>query len=761
MENAGEKDCTLHLSQEYYEDRGYPQFLDHFFAQKRSDLRDFIQSKEFFKEYILKKVHGKDEVIGRAREFKIRNISNFFIENDLRYFQSAKQVLKAGHSQPSQWFRKSGPLEVDFLDNKVYRREKILNELKTLVHDNPISVLEGNAATGKSVLIRTLARDFLQQGTTNIFFLNFNFSPNLNINDLIKEIESLHGLFIFEDVHIDILKLHALLDHFYPNPQQHILFVTRPSWRAACCSRMESLERLPLISLEPLDDLNQMIKHYLLHHLDLPWSPDILKDLRKTSSSNLWLLAYALKGFREGQGKGDSLKRCVGAEVLQDLHDLFVRNPVYPQVLISLSPLYKHEVFTAETYLIHRWGFDLQVLQELVHMGEITVFEEADGQVFYGLPHTALAEIYWEFGKRYRNLIGAMDYSSFVLDYAKFNSGNSLEAVLKATKETCEAVVRELHTTHLLPEIVEKEVKDSTVTDFLFSGLSDSLSNHLLKAVAIRIHRTNEITAIIRWIDSLKRANPKMGKKLLQLVQDDILIAKLNSTPNPANIGFFVTQLWQIDEERAKCLWQSIDHEHLMAKLTDCHNGIETFSFFRRMFETDSDIAEGIWNGLNKSLLAKSLYLSPEVWDIFFSIYEIWKQNQSISQEFCRLLDWNTIAKTLQNTYHLGFLDRMLFDLDNIDDISAKQLCSSLDISFVADLINRTRNLSCIGNFLFTLKRITSQIAASVCQHIDLELLTITINGPERLKDINDCLRNLFDISPNIAGQVCARMNLE
>ena len=76
-------------------------------------------------------------------------------------------------------------------------------------------------------------------------------------------------------------------------------------------------------------------------------------------------------------------------------------------------------------------------------MGEITRQKTKDGVDFYGLPHSALADVFWEHGKEYGERIQA--YEDFIYDYAASGVANGLEAVCRAIGETGKRVLDRLY----------------------------------------------------------------------------------------------------------------------------------------------------------------------------------------------------------------------------------------------------------------------------------------------------------------------------
>lgn len=103
-----------------------------------------------------------------------------------RYLRNIEQVLRIGTSEKPKWFRKTGPIAADFDDGRVYRREKTLDDLKKLVMNNSVSMLEGVGATGKTVLVLNLAYDLYKAGKNQVFYFDCDKDRDFDRHELIR-----------------------------------------------------------------------------------------------------------------------------------------------------------------------------------------------------------------------------------------------------------------------------------------------------------------------------------------------------------------------------------------------------------------------------------------------------------------------------------------------------------------------------------------------------------------------------------------------
>ena len=215
-----------------------------------SQSRNFIRYKE-----LLKKLENARKILGlEFSDSKLLTSQPI----KLKYLRNMKDVLKWNDKkEAAQWFRKSGPIAVDFYEGYVYERKELLHELNELVSKNKISILEGDGGTGKSVLIRNYTYNLLSSETeTQIFY--YSFKLNLSINDyreFIDELNSVNGIAIIEDVHLAISEMQGVLDEFNKDANCTLLLTTRSMFKLNIFQyRFNIIEDIERLSIGPNPD---------------------------------------------------------------------------------------------------------------------------------------------------------------------------------------------------------------------------------------------------------------------------------------------------------------------------------------------------------------------------------------------------------------------------------------------------------------------------------------------------------------------------
>ena len=119
----------------------------------------------------------------------------------------AESVLKIGESDslPAKMFRKTGPIAVDFDAGMVHRREQVAEVQAMLKQDAAAVLVQGVAASGKSVVARQVAYELVQDDWT-VYMHMLNRSERLQqrvkLQEEIAALASEQSLVVIEDVHL-------------------------------------------------------------------------------------------------------------------------------------------------------------------------------------------------------------------------------------------------------------------------------------------------------------------------------------------------------------------------------------------------------------------------------------------------------------------------------------------------------------------------------------------------------------------------------
>lgn len=113
--------------------------------------------------------------------------------------QGEGQLLEYDGTKDAQWFRKTGPLAVDFEMGAVCECADLLAELGSSVLSNQIFLLCGEAGTGKTVLACNLAYRLQEcENGSDIYYYTCK-SSDFGVRALAADLGKIDGIIIIED----------------------------------------------------------------------------------------------------------------------------------------------------------------------------------------------------------------------------------------------------------------------------------------------------------------------------------------------------------------------------------------------------------------------------------------------------------------------------------------------------------------------------------------------------------------------------------
>lgn len=603
---SGKMNAPLPLSEAYPESENFGDIINRVFERGDKKLLKFLESSQIFKRKILQKIFSCDEVIGKAEEFGVFSAHHIFPEDNCRCLRPIQKVLEIGKPGMPVWFRRQGPIAIDFDNNMVYRRQKRLDDLKSMVMNHPVSMLVGISATGKTVLVLNLAYDLFKAGEYRIYFFDCAQKRSFDQSDLVQDIRSVRGIYILENVHLEPHKFQWVHSEFKHDSERHILFTSRPSDESTQDVFSDDLSKIKNICLKPFDNVDEFIHFFALNHNTSIFTPDVCKNIKEISQNNLWLLSYALQSCLISNDKGN-LKDWIKAGIEKDLMNLESINPEFPEILVALSPLYKHEVPTVENYLCDNLKFKKQVLNDLNQMGEITKQKDNEGYVFYGLTHLALAEAYWEYGKTYKYSKKLPQYEDFIYDYATSNTANASAAIFSTNKEVANRLLNRIDKEGKTKNILTYEVSLRSIITWMEYCSSDiSSSDDLLKLIATKIDNINDLDLVEYFFSCLCHFDNNVCKNIVHFLNLDLLASKINDNPISPDLILSV-KMNTNSENVAEELCEKLDLDKICNNIKTEKDVELIYRFISIMIFTNEIVAKKLWSKLDMIKLGSRL----------------------------------------------------------------------------------------------------------------------------------------------------------
>jgi len=526
------------------------------------------------------------------------------------YLQSVEEVLKIGDPKESaQWFRPAGPIAADFADKKVHRRSAV-DTLKRESANNPVYLLVGKAATGKTVIVRTLIYELHEEGQKDAYYFDIAPQTDFNEGQLIREIRAVNGAIVIENIHLAPRKVQQVYSRFKHDKDRHILFTARYLDKRYENMFAESLSGIRSLPLEPLDEVDGIISCFCSDSTTPRIVAKRIPQILEVCRGDYWLLAIALQGCAMAHGAGEP-QSWIASEVQRYIENLETcgdpHDDQYPGILLALSLLYIQEVLTAEPYLTDRLGFAKSALDDLAKRGEITRQKNPTGHIFYGLPHSSRAKAYSDHAIRYRNPKQPVGYEDCLYEYATTDVPNGLEAVTASTTAgVAERVVDRLFRAGQIPRLIEREQRLLAICSLALPPLSHDLQveimtdERVLDSLAKRIRESEKIAECAVILAAVFRAGLAAGESLLQRVGVHEFSSRISRSVDFDDATAFFQALPYCDGKCREIICEALEIGPLVDRLLSVPDEV-ALKFLAHVFFADPVIGDrlteewGLW----------------------------------------------------------------------------------------------------------------------------------------------------------------------
>lgn len=646
-----------------------------------------------------------------------------------RYFQlsSAESELKAPPSNidfaTPQFFRRSGPVAADIEDEKVYIRKEV-NEVIDALKKEGVILLSGVAASGKTVVTRVVAFNWLKEGKKVQFVSQISGVQPADLSKLLEETvmfgkEAPIPLLIFENAHLNSELVNRFLSR-RAKGWPKVLITTRDPIPELHRQDENHFDYLYKLHLQPFDAADEIISMYFKDFEEKGWelSDKLKQEIKSVSKKSLWLLSYALKSLNETNGKKihrDSILK----EVRKDLNDLARINTLYPRLLIALSVLYRFELPTELRYLYQSFSdYQNTVIEEamrnLLGTGEVISIQKGKYHLF-GLPHSALADLYFNFAKD----------TEWEEDSIYGNEINFICNYLESKKTV--------------------------------NGLS------LFRSFDFRYQDKLNFRKIIEALDK---------KKLADKIQ---MVEKLS------DIKFYILLVFEESPEAGKELWRDIDKEKLADMLLGADNFLNAVSFIKSMFQKDYGVGQELWEHMDKqnfgNILLRAFYMSSseslfepllvknpdtgriqwgsidtdDVKDVAECIEQIFKINIDVGREFWEHIDKEKLASVILKYSSFSALE-FLDIIYNANHEAGRELWKYMNKNGFAEILLSSNYPSDVGLIIEHIFKLNPEIGEELWRLVDKGKLANIISGTRNIEDVANCLHSIF-IANNKAGK--------
>ena len=381
-----------------------------------------------------------------------------------------------------RWFRSTGCIAADLNGGTVIRRNADLDKLQKCINQETVTVLVGDEASGKSVIARQLGLESQKNSDfEEIYMLEMSAYERIDGAILASEFSDIHGLVIIDDAHLNPRLVSSLYNKLKSSKILHILIVTRPSIWDALDHRYDKLSKEEIrdkaVKLDSVDIGNLIIKEFSSKRGLEDWQTEAILTYNHKSKGHLWFISYALEGALTSSGTGD-VKSWIAEGVHLDLHWMERKmegaNPDFPEICVAISSIYIHEIPVAEPFLTKSLDFTVNTLNSLCQKGYILRIEK-DDEIYYTLPHSSIAQAYWDSSGMYKKRLGLYNDEDAFYQYAISNVCNGLSLIMSLEQNKCNSILERMKKEDILFPMIEMEKSAAAIAKWISSGLADYL----------------------------------------------------------------------------------------------------------------------------------------------------------------------------------------------------------------------------------------------------------------------------------------------
>ncbi len=374
------------------------------------------------------------------------------------------------------------------------------------------------------------------------------------------------SLAVIEDVHLNPNEVNELLGDLDP-ARPKLLLTNRGTDYGGMVHRetaneIKRLSETAGVLLRPFDPADDIIRFYFERQGIEP-TAEAVEEIKAASEQSLWLLAYALEAYTPGGGPID--RRAIVEKVRRDLGDLQAKcghDPLYPRLLIALSVLFRYEIMTDLRFLEDKFGEQAQpALWELTQRGEVVAAEKGEAALF-GLPHSALAEVYVEFATEGRWAHRAYQSpKGFLREYAFSSSAaNGLQT--------------------FGPFIINRVWKREDAAGFE------------LKAVTSCLKATADLWGTAFCIDFFREADPHRAQEIIKALDKGVLAKRIETAKDLGAVGWLIERVHSVDPDWARDLIEAMDKEVLAKRIETAEGFYDALKFIEGVRLADPDWAQ-------------------------------------------------------------------------------------------------------------------------------------------------------------------------
>jgi hypothetical protein len=554
------------------------------------------------------------------------------------------------------------------------------------------------------------------------------------------------------------------------------LFTARPSFVEGLEREFDQLSHAPSKELHPFGYADRLIGFYIEKHgIKLP--AEDRRNLKKVSEKSFWLLAYALEGYKPGTDRS----QWVRDGVRDDLAFLDTEDAHYPEALLALSPLYRSEVLTAETYLTGRLHLDPNILKNLVLRREVTR-NDIEGHVFYGLPHSALADAYWNHGRTpYLERLALREgvklrhggeYEDYLGEYMTWPTGNRLEALRGAPEELRRPLAGRLVAAGQLPEALREEISIDAIAHCIQWFPTSSVADQpVLSVLADRASHAEELSPIFDLIAAVFKANPEVAAQLCANLDLPTLALGISLEEELLAAHDLVVAVFEANPEVGAELCAKLDLPTLAHRISEHDEQDDAAFLIAAVLRANPEVAAQLCTKVDLPTLARGFNMGGQPEGAGFLVRTLFKANPEVAAQLCANLELPTLALGISLEEELEHASDLIAAVFKANPEVAAELCANLDLPTLAHRITLGYKLGILatdlgidmagaGFLIAAVFKANPEVAAELCANLELPTLALEIGFRAAPLDAEFVIHAIYEANPGAGKKLVLLLDL-
>lgn len=640
-------------------------------------------------------------------------------------------VLDKGISRCPEFFRRAGPVWVDFQEGYVYERPEVADIIGRL-KDEDVVAIKGGRASGKSSVLRNVGYRLAADGA-DVRFLELKTLPV----DQVSEISKIrHGFIFVDDAHLNLGFVESLL-------------LNRPNAKIVVACRNIDLRKLygptteyklteyldNAVTIKATNAADQILERFEEKRGAIP------RELRSELTRNdLWVMAWQLKSI-ESHGSIDE------KSVLKTVKEYVesIQGCTRPEnILLPVSAFFEHETAVRKPFLD---SFSEEgAVKALETQGEVVIVVSGTRD-YVVLHHSEVAAVYQR-AFRYFEDFGASTKRAIVQRFeGTFGKQDSSASTL--TAKLFNIYLREYpaEITNLATVL-----EDGALASEIIRNNMDDISDGLRQETAV--------ARIGLCINAIGTTNERAAKVIAQRLDVDNLVEKIEKEGSVFATGICLSSLRLADRLTARQAIERLSIDNLVEKI-DKEEDLGSIRWcVDAMTRAHGDIAKRVAERLDVATIVRKVDEEVDVHLLGWFVGTIAFADRGTGIKVLKRLDVQKLVEKTAKAETIGATRWGILTVTAADKGASKAVLEALGSEQLMEKIRKEQDPRQIGEWLELAARPDVDVAGRILEQLDRDELVQRLEQEVDAYDIGECLAGIHRANGSVAAEIAKSLDI-